>query len=264
MIGATAQPILARQTERMMNEGDGCGEALEGQNGSLTGTKASSRGRQHPPCGQWSGALGGAPVFVLWFWGREAEEELFILFLVSGVPVFLGGEAGGSGPLPRASPVPYYVASIACEGAGTARIAAHRLWRNAAHSGAGTALGGGEDRRPPPPFPPRSPPSQSRAAGWARTSAGARGAGPACQAEVQRVRVLASERARRGEGREGRERAGPAGGGGVGRALRGAGVVGLTPGRGGRWRGPRSGQGWNGRSGAGGHAAAAGVTRRQV
>ena len=28
-------------------------------------------------------------------------ESLFILFLVSGVPVFLGGEAGGSDPLPE-------------------------------------------------------------------------------------------------------------------------------------------------------------------
>ena len=66
-------------------------------------------------------------------------ESLFILFLVSGVPVFLGGEAGGIDPLPRAPQSPYYVASIACEGAGTARIAAHRLTAERRALGAGTA-----------------------------------------------------------------------------------------------------------------------------
>lgn len=61
-------------------------------------------------------------------------ESLFILFLVSGVPVFLGGEAGGTDP--RALQSPYYVVSVACGEAGTARIAAQRIasqW-NAAHS----------------------------------------------------------------------------------------------------------------------------------
>lgn len=66
-------------------------------------------------------------------------ESLFILFLVSGVPVFLGGEAGGSDPLRRTPQSPYYVASIACEGAGTARIAAHRLTAERRALGAGTA-----------------------------------------------------------------------------------------------------------------------------
>lgn len=65
-------------------------------------------------------------------------ESLFILFLVSGVPVFLGGEAGGSDS-PRAPQSLYYVASIACREAGTARIAAHRLTAERRALGAGTA-----------------------------------------------------------------------------------------------------------------------------
>lgn len=84
------------------------------------------------------------------------------------------------------------------------------------------------------------------------------------------MRVLASERARRGQGLGGGAgaRAGPGGGGGVELALRGGGhVVGLTPGLGGtratsraQRRGAR-----NGRAGAGGRARAApGVTRQQV
>lgn len=65
-------------------------------------------------------------------------ESLFILFLVSGVPVFLGGEEGGSDP-PAPPQSPYYVASIACGEAGTARIAAHRLTAERRALGAGAA-----------------------------------------------------------------------------------------------------------------------------
>lgn len=51
-------------------------------------------------------------------------ESLFILFLVSGVPVLLQGETGGSDP--RDPQSPYDVASIVCGEARTARLASQR------------------------------------------------------------------------------------------------------------------------------------------
>lgn len=92
--------------------------------------------------------------------------------------------------------------------------------------------------------------------------------GPACQAEAQRVRVLASERARRGEGREGRERAqGWRGRRLRARALWGWRLLGLTLGRGGTRATSARGEGAPRMAGpgrAGRARAAAGVTRRQV
>ena len=116
-----------------------------------------------------------------------------------------------------------------------------------------------EDRRPLPPFPsPRAPPSQSWRARWARTPAGARGAGRPVKLSrsvcvSSRVSARGGDRAGGGAG----ARADPGGGGGVERALRGGGrVVGLTPGRGGtRATSGVQGRGApNGRAGAGGRA----------
>lgn len=64
-------------------------------------------------------------------------ESLFILFLVSGVPVILGGEAGETDP--RAPQHPDSVSSIGCGEAGTARIVAHRLTAERRVLGARTA-----------------------------------------------------------------------------------------------------------------------------
>lgn len=82
-----------------------------------------------------------------------------------------------------------------------------------------------EDPRPLLLFP--SPAHRESELGG-RVGENARGSarrGPACQAEAQTVLVLASERARRGEGREGRERArGPAGAGALSACSVGAGA----------------------------------------
>lgn len=82
-----------------------------------------------------------------------------------------------------------------------------------------------EDPRPLSPFP--SPAHRQTELGG-RVGEDARGSarrGPACQAEAQSVRVLASERARRREGREGCERArGPAGAAALSACSGGAGV----------------------------------------
>lgn len=70
--------------------------------------------------------MGGTPSVCIVVLGEGGGgESLFILFLVSGVPVFLRGEAGETDP--RAPQHTYYVSSIACGEAGTAHIAAHRL-----------------------------------------------------------------------------------------------------------------------------------------
>lgn len=82
--------------------------------------------------------MGGPPSVCVVVSGEGGGgESLFILFLVSGVPVFLGGVAGGTDP--RAPQYPYYVSSKACREAGTARIAAHRLTAERRALGARTA-----------------------------------------------------------------------------------------------------------------------------
>lgn len=82
--------------------------------------------------------MGGPPsVCVVVLGEGGGGESLFILFLVSGVPVFLGGEAGGTDP--RSPQSPYYVASTTSGEAGTAHIAAHRLTAERRALGTGTA-----------------------------------------------------------------------------------------------------------------------------
>lgn len=81
---------------------------------------------------------GRAPECLCCGFGGGRRRGKFVYFvLVSGVPVFLGGEAGGTDP--RSPQSPYYVASTASGGAGTARIAAHRLTAERRALGTGTA-----------------------------------------------------------------------------------------------------------------------------
>lgn len=79
-------------------------------------------------------------------------ESLFILFLVSGVPVFLGGEAGGSDPPPSPSvPLLRRLHSLQRSGDRAHRGASPHSGTPRTWSRHGSVVS--EDRRPPPPFP---------------------------------------------------------------------------------------------------------------
>ena len=76
---------------------------------------------------------------------------------------------------PRAPQSPYYVASIACGEAGTARLAAHRLTAERRALGAGTARRGGRTDGHCCPSPP---PLTAQSESGGRVGEDARGSAP--------------------------------------------------------------------------------------